>query len=185
MVQFCANDPQYLIKAAHMVAPYCDAVDINFGCPQRIAKRGNYGAFLMDDWKIVESLVRELSQSLSIPVTCKIRVFPDVEKTVAYARMIEAAGCQLLAVHGRLREQKDNTATRADWDKIRAVREALRIPVLGNGNIQVGWIIFTSCLGTRYMGGDGAGKGMPCMCCAMACPFTSTCAVRSSGSVAA
>lgn len=62
MVQFCANDPKFLIKAAHMVAPYCDAVDINFGCPQRIAKRGNYGAFLMDDWGTVERLVRELSQ---------------------------------------------------------------------------------------------------------------------------
>ena len=59
-VQFCANDPDYLIKAALMVQQHCDAVDINFGCPQRIAKRGYYGAFLMDNLPLVQQLVSGL-----------------------------------------------------------------------------------------------------------------------------
>lgn len=60
-VQFCANDPQVLLAAArHVDDGRCDYVDLNFGCPQRIAKRGNYGAFLMDDLPTVEALVRTL-----------------------------------------------------------------------------------------------------------------------------
>ncbi len=56
-------------------------------------------------------------------MTCKIRVFPKVEQTLAYARMIERCGCSVLAVHGRTREQKDNRATRADWSQIKAVKQ--------------------------------------------------------------
>eukprot|EP00967_Tisochrysis_lutea_P006072 scaffold7176_cov18-Tisochrysis_lutea.AAC.1 len=57
------------------------------------------------------------------PVSCKIRVFPKLEDTLNYARLIQSAGCSVLAVHGRLREQKDNSATRADWDQIKAVKQ--------------------------------------------------------------
>jgi len=56
---------------------------------------------------------------LSVPVTAKIRIFPELERTLAYARMLQAAGVYVLGVHGRTREQKDNTATRANWDAIK------------------------------------------------------------------
>lgn len=60
-VQFCANDPDILVQAAtHVDDGSCDYVDLNFGCPQRIAKRGHYGAFLMDDLPCAESLIRAL-----------------------------------------------------------------------------------------------------------------------------
>ncbi|CAH9096272.1 unnamed protein product, partial [Cuscuta epithymum] len=71
-VQFCANDPDTLLEAARRVEPYCDYVDINFGCPQRIAKRGNYGAFLMDNLSLIRSLVEKLSNNLTVPVSWKI-----------------------------------------------------------------------------------------------------------------
>lgn len=134
--QFCANDPDILLEAARFVEPHCDYVDINLGCPQRIARRGNYGAFLMDNLPVVKSLVQNLALNLHVPVSCKIRVFPNPQDTLAYARMLEDAGCSLLAVHGRTRDEKDGKKFRADWDAIKEVKSALRIPVLANGNIR-------------------------------------------------
>ncbi|GJZ32775.1 tRNA-dihydrouridine(16/17) synthase [NAD(P)(+)]-like protein [Tanacetum coccineum] len=135
-VQFCANDPDTLLEAARRVEDYCDYVDINLGCPQRIAKRGNYGAFLMDKLPLVKSLVEKLARNLNVPVSCKIRLFPDLQDTLKYAKMLEDAGCALLAVHGRTRDEKDGKKIRANWKAIRAVKDALRIPVLANGNIR-------------------------------------------------
>ncbi|KAB1214757.1 tRNA-dihydrouridine(16/17) synthase [NAD(P)(+)]-like [Morella rubra] len=135
-VQFCANDPDILLEAARKVEPFCDYVDINLGCPQRIARRGNYGAFLMDNLPLVKCLVQKLAHNLHVPVSCKIRVFPDLQVTINYARMLEDAGCSLLAVHGRTRDEKDGKKFRADWKAIKAVKNALRIPVLANGNIR-------------------------------------------------
>lgn len=136
LAQFCANDPAVLLAAAKMVEAHVDGVDVNLGCPQRIAKKGRYGAYLMDHLDLVESLVSTLAKELTVPVTVKIRRFDDVEKTVAYAAMLERAGASLIAVHGRTRDHKKTEGVRACWDTIAAVKRALRIPVLANGNIQ-------------------------------------------------
>jgi tRNA-dihydrouridine synthase 1 len=61
-VQFCANDPNVLVNAAQHVEEVADYIDLNFGCPQRIARKGRYGAFLMDDLPCVASLVRALHE---------------------------------------------------------------------------------------------------------------------------
>ncbi|KAL6777094.1 hypothetical protein ACKKBF_B20195 [Auxenochlorella protothecoides x Auxenochlorella symbiontica] len=137
LAQFCANDPDTLLHAARLVEDQVDAVDLNLGCPQRIARRGRYGAFLMDDLPLVESLVRALAGGLTrARVTVKIRRFDEVGRTVAYAAALERAGASLVAVHARTREQKTAAAVRADWAHIAAVKAALRVPVLANGNVR-------------------------------------------------
>ena len=90
----------------------------------------------MDDLPLVKSLVEKLASNLQVPVSCKIRIFPRLEDTIAYAKMLEDAGCSLLAVHGRTRDEKDGKKIRANWAAIRAVKNSVRIPVLANGNIR-------------------------------------------------
>ncbi|RYP45370.1 hypothetical protein DL768_008260 [Monosporascus sp. mg162] len=136
-VQFCANDPAHLLGAARLAAPYCDAVDLNLGCPQGIARKGHYGAFLQEDQELIYKLINTLHKNLPIPVTAKIRILDTKEETLAYARNVLAAGASIITVHGRRREQKGHLTGLADWDYIRYLRDNLppETVIFANGNI--------------------------------------------------
>ncbi|KAF2462004.1 putative dihydrouridine synthase family protein [Lineolata rhizophorae] len=136
-VQFCSNSPDDLLLAAQHVQPFCDAVDLNLGCPQGIARRGHYGAFLQEDWDTIHNLISRLHADLEVPVTAKMRVLETPEKTLKYAKMILSAGASIITVHGRRREQKGHNTGLADWSMLRYLRENLPrdTVIFANGNI--------------------------------------------------
>ncbi|RNA05648.1 tRNA-dihydrouridine(16 17) synthase [NAD(P)(+)]-like isoform X1, partial [Brachionus plicatilis] len=122
IAQFCSDDPELFTKAAEMIQDKCDAVDLNLRCPQNIARRGHYGAFLKDEWEPIHKILSNAVENLKIPVTAKIRVFDDIGKTVEYAKMVASTGIAILTVHGRTREQKGPNTGLASWEYIRAVK---------------------------------------------------------------
>ncbi|KAF1811707.1 FMN-linked oxidoreductase [Eremomyces bilateralis CBS 781.70] len=136
-VQFCSNEPDDFLGAARYIQRYCDAVDLNLGCPQGIAKRGNYGAFLQEDWEKIHALISALHKDLDIPVTAKFRAQETKEKTLEYAKMILSAGASIITVHGRQREQKGHNTGLADWSIIKYLRDNLppETVIFANGNI--------------------------------------------------
>ena len=153
-VQFCANDPDQLLAAARYVEPFCDAVDLNLGCPQGIARKGNYGAFLQEDRELVYNLVNKLHKELSVPVTAKLRILETKESTLEYARTLVDAGASIITVHGRRREQKGHNTGLADWSFIKYLRDNLppETVIFANGNILNHYDIKT-CL--EATGADG------------------------------
>ena len=89
-----------LLAATKYVDTQVDAVDINLGCPQGIAKKGNYGSFLLTNPDLIVRMVKTLHENLACPVTCKIRCLPNEDDTIALCKRIEEAGCSMLTVHG-------------------------------------------------------------------------------------
>ena len=136
-VQFCANDPEKLLASAKLVQPYCDAVDLNLGCPQGIAKKGHYGAFLQEDQDLIYRLINTLHKGLDVPVTAKFRILDTREKTLQYAKVLLSAGASIITVHGRQRHQKGHNTGLADWSMIKYLREQLppETVMFANGNI--------------------------------------------------
>ena len=107
----------------------------------------------MSQPELLTSIVRAMVAAVSVPVFVKIRVFDDVSETVALARQIEAAGASVLTVHGRTKEAGEGRKLGvhlADWSKIKAVKGALRIPVVSNGNLVEGSDVLDAL---RYVSG--------------------------------
>jgi len=136
VVQFCGTTIEDLLPAALIAQHECDAIDINLGCPQFCAIKGGYGAYLLEHPSTVFSIVSTLSKHLSVPVFCKMRILTSEEKTIEFAQGLEQAGCQLLVVHGRTKEQKGRQSGPCNWDIIKKIKQALTIPVVANGGIQ-------------------------------------------------
>lgn len=135
-IQLFGYDPATMAAAAQIAAEYRPAaIDINMGCPAPKIANNHSGSALMKDPLLCGRIVEAVAKAVALPVTVKIRKGWDdgSVNAVEVAQICEAAGAQMIAVHGRTREQM--YAPPADWDIIAQVKQAVQIPVVGNGDI--------------------------------------------------
>lgn len=139
-VQFCGDDAETLVQAAKRLEPGTfDAVDLNCGCPQGIARKGHYGAFLLTEKDLLEGIVRKLDTELTVPVSVKMRIVrkdDELQDTLNLASALEAAGASVLCLHGRTKEMKGQFTGPCDWDAIAAIKRRVGVPLIANGGIR-------------------------------------------------
>jgi nifR3 family TIM-barrel protein len=134
--QLFGADPLVMAEAARVCEDLgFDIVDINFGCPVKKVVRCNGGSGLLRNLPLIERLLRAVRAAISIPLTIKFRAgWSEAELVhVEVARLAEQCGCDAVALHPRTREQ--GFSGRADWSRIAEVKAAVKIPVIGNGDI--------------------------------------------------
>lgn len=135
-IQLFGDDPEILARAATMAMAYHpDWLDINMGCPAPKIAGNHCGSALMREPELCRRLVQAVTDAVSVPVTVKIRkgYSKNEVNAVEVARACEAGGAAAITVHGRTRDQM--YAPPVDWEIIHAVKEAVSVPVIGNGDV--------------------------------------------------
>jgi tRNA-dihydrouridine synthase B len=159
-VQLAGNEPDVMAEAARLNEDRGAAIiDINMGCPVKKVVNGYAGSALMRDEVLAGRIIEAVTKAVSLPVTLKMRLgWDDANRNAPnLARIAELAGVRMITVHGRTRCQMYNGT--ADWRAIRAVREAVSLPLVANGDI-VSEEMASECL--AQSGADGVMVGRGC-----------------------
>ena len=136
-IQIYGSDPGRMSEAARFVEGIgADIVDINMGCPANKVLKGCSGAALMGDPRLARDIIAAVRRSVGIPLTVKFRLGLDDRRRnfLELGRICEGEGADAVAMHARTARQM--FSGRADWERIRELKQALRIPVSGNGDVE-------------------------------------------------
>lgn len=132
ILQLGTSDPGRALQAAKIVEHDVSGIDINMGCPKDFSLKGGMGAALLTQPQKVKDILTTLVCNLSIPVTCKIRILPNIEDTLSLIKLIESTGVSAIAVHARTKEERPRHANRNEV--IRKIKEVIKtIPIIANG----------------------------------------------------
>jgi tRNA-dihydrouridine synthase B len=135
-VQIFGGQPERMRMAAEMAEEVgADILDINCGCPApKVVKHGG-GSGLLRDYERLETILKEIKRAIKIPLTIKIRAgfFDHTINAVETAKLAEACGVEHIALHGRTKEQ--GYRGRANWDLVRQIKETVKVPVSGSGDV--------------------------------------------------
>ncbi|XP_040264921.1 tRNA-dihydrouridine(20) synthase [NAD(P)+]-like isoform X1 [Bufo bufo] len=132
--QMGTADPERALAVAKLIENDVAAIDINMGCPKEYSTKGGMGAALLSSPEKIEKILKTLVNGISKPVTCKIRILPTLEATVNLVKLIERTGVAAIAVHGRKKEERPQHPVHCDF--IKAISEAVSVPVIANGGSQ-------------------------------------------------
>jgi len=134
-IQIFGSSIENLKKAAVKIEKELkpDLIDINIGCPAYNVMKTGSGASLLNNSEKIKELIFNVSESLKIPLTCKIRILSDEKKTISIAKIIQKSGAKALTIHGRTAKQ--GYSGNANWEIVRQIKKVLNIPVILNGDI--------------------------------------------------
>lgn len=143
IIQISGNNTEEILACAKDLEEFGDAIDINLGCTQHIAKRGKFGYFAInseDKRENVIEMVQTIAASIKKPLTIKLRIIdgedkkPDPELTKQFAQQLEKAGAAMISIHGR--QKNSNKEGEVDIASIKLISDALTIPVFANGGVK-------------------------------------------------